>query len=189
MEGYKYLKSYVLATVLYDLTMQFCSRFFGERQHVRQREQTEQAARSGKQNIAEGYTFESLKSYIKLLGVAHGSIKELQEDMQDFLRQRGLKQCDKDDSRIRAFREFRAAWVTSTTLNTPKLPNDPEEAANMLVTLCNQCEFLLTRQIEALKAKFIKEGGWTEQLRKKRLEERKRGPSWHPFSWGPPKSD
>jgi len=165
--------------------MQFCKKFFSERQYVRQREQTEQAARSGKQNIAEGYTFESLQSYIRLLGVAHGSIKELKEDYSDFLRQRNLQQWHKDDARIRAFRDFRAVWVdptSPTTPNTPTLPKDPEEATNMLITLCNQCEFLLSKQIDALKEKFVKEGGRTEQLRRKRIEERKRPPSWHPFS-------
>ena len=130
----------------------------------------EQAARSGKQNIAEGYSVESLESYIKLCGVALGSIKELAADYEDFLRQKNLQTWSKDDLRVRAFREFRAIWVSSNTPNTPNLPNDPEEAANMLLTFCQMETFLLKRQIDSLKTKFINEGGFRENLFKQRLE-------------------
>lgn len=46
-----------------------------------------QAARSGKQNIVEGYELQSLEGYIRFLGIAKGSIRELEEDYEDFLRQ------------------------------------------------------------------------------------------------------
>ncbi|MBI2020468.1 hypothetical protein HYS94_03525 [Candidatus Daviesbacteria bacterium] len=55
--------------------------------------------------------------------------------------------------------------------NTPNLPNDPEEAANMLLTFCQMETYLLNRQIEALKEKFIREGGFRENLFKRRMEE------------------
>lgn len=129
----------------------------------------EQAARSGKQNIAEGYTMQSLEAYIKLAGVAQGSIKELAADYEDFLRQRGLSIWEKDDSRVRKFRAFRAIWIKPNIPNTPKLPNNPEEAANMLLTFCQMESFLLSKQIAALKEKFIKEGGFRENLFKKRM--------------------
>lgn len=134
----------------------------------------EQAARSGKQNIAEGYTMQSLEGYIKLTGVADGSIKELAADYEDFLRQRKLETWDRNDPRIRKFRAFRAVWKGSNTPNTPNLPNDPEQAANMLLTYCQMESYLLKRQIEALKEKFINEGGFRENLFKKRLEEKRR---------------
>ncbi len=121
MEGYKRLASYTLATVIQDLTVEFIKRWISIKS--RTRDQMEQAARSGKQNIAEGYTLESLESYIKLLGVAHGS----------------------------------------------NLPNDPEEAANMLLTFCQMETFLLKKQIDALTEKFVKEGGFRENLFKKRM--------------------
>ncbi|MCD6225909.1 four helix bundle protein, partial [bacterium] len=73
--GYRYLASFQLAEVIYRLTLEFLGKF-GKlgRLGRRQREQMEQAARSGKQNIAEGYSQgTSLKAYIKLLGVARGS--------------------------------------------------------------------------------------------------------------------
>lgn len=129
----------------------------------------EQAGRSSKQNIAEGYTMASLESYIKLLGVSKGSFKELASDFEDFLRQRNFKIWDKNDPRIRVFRDFRAVWVSPNIPNTPNLPNNPEEAANMLLTFCQMETFLLNKQIQALTEKFIKEGGFRENLFQKRL--------------------
>lgn len=83
--GYKYLATYIFATVIYDLVKEFCRVFI---RSYRQKEQMEQAGRSDKSNIAEGYTMQSLEGYIKLLGTAEGSAKELVEDFEDFLRQR-----------------------------------------------------------------------------------------------------
>lgn len=172
MEGYKYLTTYILSAVIHDLTVQFCKRFLDRRS--RTVDQMEQAARSGKQNIAEGYTMQSLESYIKLAGVAEGSIKELATDYEDFLRQRNLDIWPRDDPRVKVFRAFRAIWVKTNIPNVPNLPNNPEEAANMLLTFCQMESFLLSRQIKALKEKFIKEGGFRESLFKKRMEFKKK---------------
>ena len=173
MEKYKYLSSYVLATVICDLNTIFISRYINFKS--RTVDQMDQAGRSGKQNIAEGCSLESLESYIKLLGVALGSFKELSSDYEDFLRQKGFTIWPKDDQRIRVFREFRAIWLKANIPNTPNLPNNPEEAANFLLTLCQLETFLLRRQIDSLKEKFIKEGGFRENLFKKRLDFRKNG--------------
>ena len=167
MEGYKHLTTYILSTIIYDLTVEFCRRFLDRKS--RTVDQMEQAARSGKQNIAEGYTMQSLEGYIKLAGVAEGSIKELASDYEDFLRQRNLTIWPKDSSKIRAFREFRAVWIKPNIPNTPNLPNDEEEAANMLLTFCQMETFLLNRQIKALREKFVKEGGFRENLFKERI--------------------
>lgn len=168
MEGYKNLTTFIFATVIYDLTAQFCNRFIDRKS--RTHDQMVQAARSGKQNIAEGYTMQSLESYIKLMGVSDGSIKELCSDYEDFLRQRRLSIWPKDSEKVRAFRGFRAVWVRPNIPNTPNLPNDPEEAANMLLTFCQLESFLLKRQIDALKGKFIREGGFRENLFKQRIK-------------------
>lgn len=168
MEGYKYLTTFILATVIQDLTAKFCQRHINPKS--RTYDQMDQASRSGKQNIAEGYSFQSLESYIKLLGVAFGSFKELSADYEDFLRQKGFTIWPKEDPRIRVFREFRAVWKSPNIPNTPNLPNSPEETANLLLTLCQLETFLLKRQIDSLKEKFVKEGGFRENLFKKRLE-------------------
>lgn len=170
--GYKYLKSYQLSILIYDLTVEFCKRWITS---MRTRSQMEQAARSGKQNIAEGYLEKSLKGYIYLLGISYASLGELLEDYEDFLRQRKLQLWDKEDPRVKKFREFRVFGAESLNpLNTPTLSNNPEEAANLLLTLLHQALFLLSRQIQSLEEKFVKEGGFTENLFKKRLEERKK---------------
>ncbi|OGE19117.1 hypothetical protein A3J19_00510 [Candidatus Daviesbacteria bacterium RIFCSPLOWO2_02_FULL_41_8] len=170
--GYKYLKSYQLSVIIYDLTVEFCKKWVFS---LRTRSQMEQAARSGKQNIAEGYLEKSLKGYIYLLGITYASLGELLEDYEDFLRQRGLVIWDKDDPRVKKFREFRVFGVESlNSPNTPKLPSDSEEAANMLITFLHLALFLLFKQGSALEEKFVKEGGFTENLFKRRLEERKK---------------
>src|SRR3989344_2429531 len=167
MESYKKLTTYILATVIFDLTVDFCRRWIDPRS--RTTDQMTQAARSGKQNIAEGASVQSLESYIKLLGVTEGSQRELAADYEDFLRQRKLSIWDKEDSRVREMRRFRAIWISPNQPNTPNLSNDPTEAANTLLTFCQMETFLLKRQIEALKEKFIREGGFRENLFAKRL--------------------
>lgn len=167
MEGYKYLSSYILATVICDLNVPFIKNWIDYKS--RTRDQMEQAARSGKQNIAEGYTMQSLEGYIKLLGIAEGSFKELASDFEDFLRQRHFAIWDKNNPKIRAFRTFRAVWKSPNIPNTPNLPTDPEEAANMLLTFCQMETFLLGRQIKALTDKFIQKGGFRENLFRKRI--------------------
>lgn len=162
----------MLATVIYDLTVQFYALFLVGREHLRLREQAIHAARSGRQNIAEGYCETSLKSYIKLAGVAKASLEELKLDYEDYLRQRNLPLFLSDDPRIREIRGFRVKWIDSNYLNTPNLPNDPTLAANSLITLISLNTYLLSKQISALEEKFVREGGYTEKLFRKRLEHR-----------------
>src|SRR3990167_1855937 len=123
--GYKYLKSYQLTVIIYDLTVLFVKKWIDPKS--RTKDQMEQCARSGKQNIAEGYLEKSLKSYIYLLGVAYASLGELQEDYEDFIRQNNLTLWPSDDPRIKKFREFRVSWENEYSLNTPNLPNSKEE--------------------------------------------------------------
>lgn len=118
--GYKYLVTYQLAVVIFDLTVEFCDLYIDARS--RTHDQMVQAGRSGKQNIAEGYLERSLKSYIKLLGVALASIGELLEDYEDFLRQRGLPQWNKQDPKVR---EMRAVRVVGDPLHLPQFPHTP----------------------------------------------------------------
>lgn len=176
--GYEYLSAYMLGKVIQDLTVIFCNRFLKNPKdpnfpNYRQIDQMVQAARSNCQNVAEGYSNPSLKGYIKLAGVAYGSNEELTKDYQDFLRQRNLPIWDKNNGKVRKFREFRAVWVSPTSLNTPNLPNDPTEAANMLLTFCNLDGFLLKKLVASLLEKHEKEGGLTEELYRKRIEYRK----------------
>src|SRR5258705_6154837 len=87
--GYRELKSFQHAELVYDATVRFCDRFIDKRS--RTHDQMVQAARSGRQNIAEGSQASgtSKKFELKLVGVARASLEELLLDFEDFLRQRG----------------------------------------------------------------------------------------------------
>lgn len=170
MEGYKYLLSYQYSVVICDLTVEFCQKYILGRELMRQRDQMTQAARSGKQNICEGFSLQSLESYIKFLGIANGSLKELLEDYEDFLRQRGLAIWPKDDVRMRELRDLRVMKDPSPHIpQIPHIPQNPEIAANLLVMLIQRTTYLLSKQIESLKEKFVNEGGFRENLFKQRL--------------------
>ena len=88
------MKSYQTTTFIYDLTVEFCSRFVKD---WRMRDQMIQAARSGRQNIAEGCQASgtSKKTELKLVNVVRASLEKLLIDYGDFLRQRGLAQWNK----------------------------------------------------------------------------------------------
>ena len=132
----------------------------------------DEAARSNPQNVAEGHTQPSLKGYIKLAGIARGSNEELANDYLRFLKKEKLPVWPKDHPKVREFRAFRAEWISPNTLNTPNLPKDPTEAANMMLTFCQMEGYLLRKLVESLQKKHEKEGGLTEKLYQKRRQYR-----------------
>lgn len=181
--SYKDLKSYQAATIIYDLTVEFCNRYmtYPTNKSYRTYDQMVQAARSGKQNIVEASSQRaSKKSEIKLLGVARASLEELLEDYQDFLRQRGLPLWEKDSPKAREIRGL--AYQTNRTDRTNRTYqtylSDPEGAANTTICLINQANYLLDRQIKVLEEKFILEGGYSENLLKRRLAQRAKSDQW-----------
>ena len=168
--GYKYLKSYQLATVIYDLTVRFCEKYIPRTS--RTNDQMIQAGRSGKQNIAEGYLEKSLKMYIKLLGVARGSLGELLEDYEDYARQHGIPIWPIEKCRqIKEISDIRQNFTPNFPY-IPDLPYNLELTINLMVTLINQANYLIDQQLKSLEAKFISEGGYSENLLHKRLEEK-----------------
>lgn len=169
--GYRKLLSYQTTTIIYDLTMEFVKRYI--RPTSRTRDQMEQAARSGRQNIAEGSqaSATSKKTEIRLVGVARASLEELLVDYEDFLRQRGLKLWEKDDPRAKTIRAL--SYKTNRSYETYKsYLEDHENAANCIICLIHQANYLLDHQLQALEKTFIKEGGYSENLFKKRLAEK-----------------
>lgn len=178
--SYRDLKSYQTTTLIYDLTAEFCRIYLNRsdpaNQSYRTSDQMIQAARSGKQNIVEASSQRaSKKSEIKLLAVARASLEELLEDYRDFLRQRGLALWDKDSPKAQKIRNL--AYRSDTSYWTYKTYqsylSDPEEAANAAICLINQANFLLDHQIKTLEGKFVTEGGYSENLLKRRLEKRR----------------
>lgn len=97
--GYRNLKSFHVARLIYDVTVRFCNRYIDK--HSRTHDQMVQAARSGVQNIAEGSQASgtSKKTELKLTNVARASLEELRLDYEDFLRQRSLPIWQHGDSR------------------------------------------------------------------------------------------
>ncbi len=97
--GYRKLKSFQIAQLVYDATVRFCDRYIEKRS--RTHDQMVQAALSGVQNIAEGSQASgtSKKTELKLTNVARASLEELRLDYEDFLRQRGLAIWEKGDPR------------------------------------------------------------------------------------------
>lgn len=175
--GYEYLSAYMLGKVIQELTHDFCQLFLKDPKdpnfpNTKLIEQMNGAARSNSQNVAEGYTHESLKGYIYLVGIANGSNEELTKDYEDYLKSRKLDVWGKNHPSVREFRGFRAKWNSPTSPNTPTLPVDAQRAGNMLLTYCNMEGYLLSKLADSLKEKHKTEGGLTENLYRNRTEYR-----------------
>jgi len=163
--GYRKLKSFQHAELVYDATVTFCDRFIDQRS--RTHDQMVQAARSGRQNIAEGSQASgtSKKFELKLVGVARASLEELLLDYEDFLRQRGFQLWGRDHPTSQvvprlAYEKNRSYETYSTYIETAP----PEVAANTVICLIHQTNYLLDQQLRQLEQAFLREGGFTERL-------------------------
>jgi restriction system protein len=173
--GYQSLQSYQMAEIVYDATVVFCNRFIDRRSHTH--DQMVQAARSGKQNIAEGSMASgtSKKTELKLVGVARASLEELLLDYKDYLRQQGLALWGKDHQVAKEVRGLCYRKNRSyTTYKTYIEASPPEIAANVIICLIHQANYLLDQQLRALEKEFLEEGGFTERLYRVRSQARNR---------------
>lgn len=180
--GYRKLKSFQIAQLVYDVTYRFCQRYLDKRS--RTVDQMIQAARSGVQNIAEGSQVSgtSKKLELKLTSVARASLEELKLDYEDFLRQHSLKTWTKSDPKRQSLIDQRcgnvdevATWVRDVRQKEKNENNSSpyrEIAANAALVLIAVACSLLDRQINALAEDFEKEGGFTEKMYRRRREER-----------------
>jgi len=159
--GYRTLKSFQIARLIFDITIRFCDRFIGARS--RTHDQMVQAARSGVQNIAEGSQASgtSKKTELKLTNVARVSLEELRLDYEDFLRQRKLPVWDHKDTRRQELVRKRPTTANEFVLwakNTEGVL--AEVAANgVLVLLMVACSLF-----QAQANSFTENGGFTERL-------------------------
>ncbi len=171
--GYQDLQSYKMSEIVYDATVAFCDRFINIRS--RTHDQMVQAARSGKQNIAEGSVASgtSKKFELKLVAVARASLEELLLDFKDYLRQKGHALWTKDHPEALAVR--RLAYSKDRSYKTYRSyieASPPETAANTMVSLIHQTNYLLDKQLRALEQAFLKDGGFTERLYNARSQSR-----------------
>jgi four helix bundle suffix protein len=173
--GYRELRSYQQAKIIFDGTACFCERFLEKRD--RTVDQMVQAARSGKQNILEGSKASgtSKEAEIKLVNVARASLEELLEDYDDFLRVRKLKLWDKNSKEARFVRRLGGQKNKSYESYRTYLETRPAEVvANILICLIHQTNYLLDHQLRQLEQAFLKEGGLRERMTRARLSHRSR---------------
>jgi four helix bundle suffix protein len=201
--GYRKLKSFQIARLVYDLTVRFCDTYISK--FSRTHDQMVQAARSGVQNIAEGSqaSATSKKFEIKLTQVARASLEELKLDYEDFLRQRGMEMLDPQHPALVRFKQRRPQtleeiqdWVkkeraisldqhgqaqTCTSFcksggvsGSPcKTLSSSCLAANAALSLLNLACHLLNRQVARLAQDFEQEGGFTEKMYRVRKAKKK----------------
>ena len=184
--GYRNSCSFQTATIIYDATYWFCEKFLDPRS--RTVDQMVQAARSGRQNIAEGSRAAATSSQteLRLVNVARASLDELLLDYEDFLRHRHMRQWEPDCDKAMAVRNVPRNYHNNNQSDLTDLSDeqrwelyapwlesdDPAIRANAIICLIHQANYLLDRQIAGLEEQFITEGGYSEQLATARLANR-----------------
>jgi four helix bundle suffix protein len=171
--AYKQLIVFKLATCIYALTYAFAHRYFSRGD--RTIDQMVQAARSGKQNIAEGSVAAttSREMELKLTNVAKASMHELLLDYEDYLMTHNLQQWSLDDPRIRQMRAFCRKHLEETVYQQAVETRSAETVANIAITMLHQFDVLITALIERQKQRFLREGGIKEQMYRARKGERR----------------
>lgn len=185
--GYKQLFSYKLAEIAFLIGWEFVPLYYHKYEDHRQRDQIKQALRSDKQNIVEGSSERSLSSKLKLYDVAKSSGMEALEDFEDILKFENLPKWNKTDIRLIKLRQ--------AIENYPPNPSNPsypptvssiktvlgikteslggkegiEGIVNYLIDVLVRGGYLLDKQINAVEQKHEKEGGYSENLLRKRL--------------------
>jgi four helix bundle suffix protein len=171
--GYRNLITYQKAEVIYDGTVYFTNRFF--KKYDRTVDQMVQAARSGKQNIAEASMASgtSKETEIKLTNVARASLEELLIDYEDFLRTNKLKIWSKDHRFVIRFRQLNKTPNANYQTYIRAIENpEPEICANSMICLIKIATYLLSQQIKSLEKAFINEGGLRERMTNARIAKR-----------------
>ena len=183
--GYRKLKSFQLARLIYDITVRFVDLYIPK--GSRTRDQMEQAARSGVQNIAEGSidAATSTKLELNLYTVARGSLEELRLDYEDYLRQRNEKIWEKGSplyqefvrrriSKSTDFKEF-IIWAEKNfpSVQIRNYPYKSVLVANGVLLLIATASYFLKRQSLSKAADFAENGGFSERLFRIRTRKRK----------------
>ena len=195
--GYRRLKSFQLAQLCYDITVRFCAKYL--QRSSRTYDQMIQAARSGKQNIAEGSEASgtSKKTELKLTSVAWASLGELQLDYEDFLRTRSLRSWSRTDPRRTELVQRRcpdadsvARWIVEIHQRSKTSGENAtyaELSANAALVLIGVARSLLNRQMQAQAKAFEKSGGFSERLYRARSAARTLNASSQPNPPRPPR--
>ena len=175
--GYRKLTAFQKSEVVYQLTVVFCRRFLSARGD-RTVDQMTQAARSCKQNIAEGSAAAgtSLETQIKLTNVARATLDELLEDYLDYLKAHGGAEWAMDSEKKIAAREFakeHSEWEDWK----PIFESRPAETlCNLMIVVIQQSRYMLDKMLKWQEDDFKAHGGVRERMHAARTEAR--GESW-----------
>jgi len=170
--NYRKLFTFQKAEAIYDITWYFCNNYINK--FDRTFDQMIQAARSGKQNIAEGSaaSVTSKETEIKLINVAKSSSQELMNDYQDYLRTRGHREWEKGSVEVEKMRELgREHNDTGFYMPLVKV-RPPETIANIALCLLRQNDYLLSQQLKSLGEDFLNNGGLRERMTRMRKNRR-----------------
>lgn len=167
--NYRNLIAFQKTTCIYDITHYFCKTFLS--QGDRTIDQMIQAARSGRQNIAEGSAASttSRETEIKLTNVAKASLQELLLDYEDYLRQNSLEQWQMADPRTVRTREICKRHNDTEFYMKQVSLRSAETIANIAIILIHQADTLLRLLIERQKKDFLENGGIREEMTRGRI--------------------
>ena len=162
--NYRTLKAFRKAECVYDVTYYFAYKFLAKGD--RTIDQMVQAARSGKQNLAEGNIdgVTSKEMELRLTNVNRASLHELLLDYEDYLRVRGLEQWSYNDPRCVQTRDFCKQHLDSAVYREKIKDRSDETIANIAITLIHQCDVLIKGLIEWQKKNFLENGGIKEEM-------------------------
>ena len=166
---YRHLRVYQVAEIIYDITFYFTQHYL--QKGDRTIDQMVQAARSGKQNIAEGNqaSATSSETEIKLTNVAKASLEELLDDYEDYLRVRQLPQWGNLHPRYEKMRQYaRSQQIGKDYAQVVRKMND-EEIANLCITLIHQAMYMLHKLLITMQERFVTEGGIKERMYQARV--------------------
>lgn len=166
--NFRDLVAFQKSQCVYDITWHFAHRFLEKGD--RTIDQMIQAARSGKQNIAEGCAASttSRETEIKLINVARASLQELLLDYEDYLRVRDLCLWGNNDERAVKTREYCRRNCNSEIYRKLIPTRNDETIANLAITLIHQTDVLLQKYYEAVKQQFLENGGIREEMSRAR---------------------
>lgn len=162
--NFRDLIAFQKAECIYDITYYFTHKFLtiGDRTI----DQMVQAARSGKQIIAEGCSASTTSSEteIKLLNVARASFQELLLDYEDYLRVRELNIWDLNSKKAIQARKVCKEHNDSVFYRKAIKERDDETIANIAITLIYQEDVLLRKYLDTIQRQFLENGGIREQM-------------------------
>ena len=169
---YRSLKVYQKAECIYDITYHFAHKYLDHGD--RTVDQMIQAARSGKQNIAEGCAdgTTSKEMELKLTNVARGSLQELLADYEDYLRSRGHAQWQPGSSELRQARDVCRRHNDSQYYLERIEQRSDATVANIAIVLIHQADYMLNKYIDHLRRRFLEQGGIKEEMHRARTAQR-----------------